>query len=292
VGALPWLHPKFTLLSLGLGFLLARQLAGGRRVLLLLAGLPLAALLLFDHYVTGLLGFDALYRRYGDEVYRGPGVFLSARMPIGLVNGLFAARDGLLVMAPVLIAGALALPLLWRRQRGWAGGLVFVFSTLWIAAAAHEGGAPGPPGRLLAPVACILGTSLAVGFSEWRSSLAFRWLAAGLALVSGAIVVNMIGHWRKEVDPYRGMFEAHTDFSRDLPDGRRNPGEIVGPKKMQRDLLRGIVLAGILGFWSSRFRPSIGEPDPWEAWRRIRNVHAGLWATLGAGAFILHALGP
>jgi hypothetical protein len=292
IGALPWLHPKFSLLGLGLIVLLASKLEAGRRPLALVAALPLLGLVLFDHYVTGLFGFDALYRRYGSALYPGLGVFLSSRVPIGLVNGLFAARDGLLVMAPVLAAGFLAAPTLFRHERPWAIRLGLVFAALWVAAAVHEGGAPGPPGRLLAPVACVLTIPLALGLRKDASSLEYRWVVGTLGLVTLAIVVNVLGHWRKEVNPYRGMFRAETDFARDLPDGRREPGEVTGPVKQTRDVLRGVFLAGVIAFWARRFRPSPGEPGLRETWRRIRNVHVSLWVTVGVTAWTLHALGP
>jgi hypothetical protein len=141
-------------------------------------------------------------------------------------------------------------------------------------------------------VACVLAVPLALGLLKGASSLEYRWVVGTLALITVAIVVSMLGHWRKEVNPYRGMFRAETDFARDLPDGRREPGEVTGRVKQTRDVLRGVVLAGLLAFWARHFRPSPGEPGLRETWLRVRNVHVGLWVTLGVGAWLLHALGP
>lgn len=88
-----------------------------RLVLATAVALPLAGLLLSQYSVTGLLRPDALYLRFGSDIYRGPQDFLSARLSAGLVNALFGGRDGLFTIAPVLLAAAFALPRLWRRDR-------------------------------------------------------------------------------------------------------------------------------------------------------------------------------
>src|SRR5438128_5254933 len=129
-------------------------------------------------------------------------------MPTGIVNALFAARDGVLVMAPVLAAGLIAVPLLWRRDSATTVRLAAVFASLWISAAVHQGGAAGPPGRLLAPVAILLAAPLAVGLVELRSYLPFRWTVAALALVTVLISLAMLRDFRRVVNPYRGVFAS------------------------------------------------------------------------------------
>jgi urea transporter len=135
---------------------------------------PLLGLLLFQHHVTGLARPDALYLVYGSEVYAGLGAILSPRLATGIVNALFAARDGLLVMAPVLIAAALALPISWRQSRRPTLALTAVFAAVWFVAAVHEGGAPGPPARLMAPAIPLLSVPVAIALRTLRPGVAYR----------------------------------------------------------------------------------------------------------------------
>jgi hypothetical protein len=297
IGGLPWLHPKFVPLAVALGLLLVIRLRSGRLALIFAAAgavLPLLGLLLFDRQVTGLLRPDAFYRRYGDEVYTGPAALVSSTMPTGLVNAVFAARDGVVVMAPILALGLIALPLLWRRDSATAWRLAAVFASLWVAAAVHSGGAAGPPGRLLSPVAVLLAAPLAAGLVALRAYLPFRWTAVALALVTSAISLAMLRDFRRVVNPYRGVFaSADVNFAQDLPDAVRGPEHLSAFSRAARDLGRGLVLAAAAGFWAWRFarvRPG-GEEDGAEAWRRIRDLHLGWWATIAVASVVLHALG-
>jgi hypothetical protein len=290
-GALVWLHPKFLLLSM---VLLVALLARLRRpALVVVAILPLLALLLFDHRVTGLLRPDALYLRYSADVYvAGASSFLSLDIIRGLLNALVSARDGLLIIAPVTIAGVLAIPLLAREQRGVALTLAAAFGSLWLAAAIHDGGAPGTPGRLMAPVACVLAVPLALGLLRLERSLEYRWTVALLAILTVLITLTMLSDWRRAVNPYRHMFTPETDFSRDLTPGPLVPED--GPAVVRRGLeiaMRSIPLA-LVGFWAwicTRLRPT--DPQPEARWRAIRNVHLAWWSTLAVGSGLLRALG-
>jgi hypothetical protein len=295
-GGLPWLHPKFLLLALVLGALLVIRLRHAHRRAALAAGaglVPVLALLLFDRQVTGLLRPDAFYRRYGDEVYTGAAALISPSTPTGLVNALFAARDGVIVMAPVLVAGLIALPLLWRRDSATAWRLAALFGSLWIAAAVHSGGAAGPPGRLMAPVAVLLAAPLAAGLVDLRSFLPFRWTAVGVALVTAAISLAMLRDFRRVVNPYRGVFaSADVNFAQDLPDAVRPPDHVPASWRTAADLGRGCVLAAVIAFWAwrlARVRPTPVD-DAATAWRRIRDLHVGWWATIATASVLLHAL--
>jgi hypothetical protein len=209
----------------------------------------------------------------------------------GLVTALFGARDGLFVMAPVLLAGALAIGAGLRHDRRATLALAVVFASLWIAAAVHEGGAPGPPGRLMAPVACVLAVFLAFGLVRLSKSLAYLLTATTLAALTLTITVAMFDDWRRTNNPYREMFAAPTrDFAKDLPDG---PGRRDAPYELHksRDRLRGVVLFLALGFWSAWF-----ARHPADAAFRREGVLArwvmAFWMTLGIVAFALWALGP
>jgi hypothetical protein len=292
-GLLPWLHPKFLLIALVLLALLARRLQAQRAALsLLLAGAAfgLITLALFDHHVTGLLLPDAFYRRYGASFYGGPASLASPLVVNGLVTALFGARDGLLVMAPGLIGGVLAAVVCWRTDRRATLELGAVFGALWVAAAVHEGGAPGPPGRLMAPVACVLAAFLAVGLARLRSSAAYRLAVIALSALSISISVAMLRDWRRTVNPYREMFTVpQRDFAKDLPDG---PGRAAAPLELHksRDRLRGALLVSVLFGWAWLFaRPPEGE-RPLEL--RLAGFCLGLWATVALLAATLSALGP
>lgn len=293
-GFLPWLHPKFLLLALAIGALLALNLRARRLPLALLvggAGIAVLALLLFDHHVTGLFTPDALYRRYGSAVYRGPSAFFSPMLANGLVTALFGARDGLLVIAPLLLAGALAIGVSLSVERRLTLALLSVFGGLWLAAAVHEGGAPGPPGRLMAPVACVLAALLAIGLARRSQSLGYALTTAALAALTLTITFAMFEDWRRTNNPYREMFASPArDFAKDLPDG---PGRPEAPYELNksRDRWRGVVLFLVLGFWSWWF-----AHHPVDAALErdlvLRRWVAAFWATLGLAAFALWALGP
>jgi hypothetical protein len=289
---LVWLHPKFLLLSMAL--LVALLVRLRRPALVAVAVLPLLALLLYDHRVTGLLRPDALYLRYSADVYvAGASSFLSLGIVRGLFNALASARDGLLIIAPVTVAGVLALPLLAREQRRIALTLAAAFGSLWLAAAVHDGSAPGTPGRLMAPVACVLAVPLALGLLRLGRSLPYRWTVALLAILTAVITLTMLNDWRRVVNPYRRMFTAEIDFSRDLPPGPPAPDDAPAALRRATEIARGVIPLALVAFWARiclRLRPT--DPQPEALWRAIRNVHLAWWSTLAVGSSLLSALGP
>lgn len=283
-GALAWLHVKLLPLGLTAAALLALRLRPRDRALLLAAVmLPLTGLLLFQYAVTGLFRPDALYLRFGSDVYRGPGDFLSAHLLGGLVNALFGPRDGAFVMAPVLLAAVLVLPRLWRRDRPTTLALGALFASLWLVAALHGGGAPGPPARLLAPVLPLVAVPLAVGLAELRGHLPFRWTVAALLLASLAMSGAMLGDWRRTVKPFRGVLSAQTDFTADLP-----AGGVSGAAT----LASGGFLVLVGAFWARRLSSDVPRPGTVaaEAWRQILAFHGAAWATVLVVSATLHGL--
>jgi hypothetical protein len=298
IGALPWLHVKFSLLAAVLLALIAWR-AGGRLRVAAVAVPPIvlgALLALYHHRITGLASPDALYRRYGTDVYTGPGAFLSPHTLRGVFITLFGAVDGLLVMAPALIAGALAVVWLFRRDPRRGAALAAVVAAVGAAAALHGGGAPGPPARLMAPVACVFGAALAVGLVSMRHWPPFRWTVFILALAGLSITVTMRADWRRAVSPYRRMFASpETDFSRLLPG-------LPGPTREARlrpDIARGVALLAVVAFWAWRAGRA-HDADAGHAprslvaarWTALRNTHLAFWATIAACTVVLSALGP
>lgn len=293
-GFLPWLHPKFLLIAAVLVALLVWRLSSTRLALGFALGgaaLVFGALLLFDHHVTGLLTPDALYQRYGSAVYRGPAAFASPLVLNGLITALFGARDGLLVMARLFVAAVLAIRVCWLSDRRSTLELSAVFASLWVAAAVHEGGAPGPPGRLMAPVACVLAAFLALGLVRLWKNLAYLLTLIVLAALTITITNGMLDDWRRTVNPYREAFGTPArDFAKDLPDG---PGRTEAPLETHksRDRLRGLCMTAILAGWATWFaRHPQGHSGRIE-WQLAYWI-AGLWGTLALAAFALWALGP
>ena len=300
IGVLPWLHVKFSLLAVVLLALIARH-AGARLRAAALAtpAVVLGALLaLYHHRITGLATPDALYRRYGTDIYSGPMDFLTADTIRGAFITLFGAVDGLFVMAPASIAGALSIVWLFRRNRpGAFAALAAVATSVAAAAAVHGGGAPGPPGRLMAPVACVFGAAIAVGLVSMREWPPFRWTLLVLALAGGSITVTMRADWRRAVSPYRRMFAApETDFSRLLPG-------MPGPTRQERlrpDIARGLALLAVAAFWAWRFSradrvrgAAHAAESPFAARATaLLHTHLAFWATLAAGTVVLSSLGP
>lgn len=293
-GFLPWLHPKFLLIAVVLVAFLAWRLRATRLTLglaLSSAALVFGTLLLFDHHVTGLFTPDALYRRYGSAVYRGPAAFASPLVLNGLITALFGARDGLLVMAPLSIAAVLAIRVCWLSDRRSTLELLAIFASLWVAAAVHEGGAPGPPGRLMAPVACVLAAFLALGLVRLAQNLAYLLTLIVLAAVTLAITGSMLDDWRRTVNPYREVFGTPArDFAKDLPDGPGRPEAPLETHK-SRDRLRGLSLIAILAGWVTWFERH-PQAHSGRIERQLTYWIAGLWGTLALAAFALSALGP
>ena len=283
-GALAWLHVKLLPLGLTAASLLALRLRPRERALLLVAvALPLTGLLLFQYAVTGLLRPDAIYLRFGSDVYRGPGDFLSAGLLGGLANALFGPRDGSFVMAPVLLSAALALPRLWRRDRATTLALGALFASLWVVAALHGGGAPGPPARLLAPVLPLLAVPLALSLVELGDYLPFRWAVVGLALASWTLSAAMLQDWRRTVKPFRGVLTPATDFTADLPGGTASGAATAASGGL-------LLLVGV--FWARRLSlvQSGGPASVANVWRRILALHAAAWATVLVVSGTLHGL--
>jgi hypothetical protein len=293
-GALVWLHPKFALLAAAAGALLAwRARRTPRRLAAIGAAwaAPVLALLLLAHHVTGLLRPDAFYVRYGSDLYSGAGDVLRVRTLMGLFNAFFAARDGLFVLAPVLMAGVFAAPWAFAAGRRRAGVVSLLFAATWLAAATHMGAAPGPPGRLMAPAAWALAAALAVGLSRPRERAGFQWCAALLLLASLAVTVSLAREWRRTVNPFRGL-APEVNFARDLPDHPRAPGE--RPYAPSWELAKGALLFALVAAGTAacaRRGPALPAADE-AAWRGALYAHLGLWAALAVAAYGLHALAP
>ncbi|MGE0454189.1 MAG: hypothetical protein AB7O37_17255 [Vicinamibacteria bacterium] len=301
-GSLVWLHPKYVPLAAVLLVLAAYRAGepGGRpdwrRCAVLVAGAapPVLARVLYDHRITGLLSPDALYRRFGSDVYSGPDSLAPWKLAAGLATGPFGHRDGLLVMAPIVIIAALALPVCWRESRRVTLSLLLAVGALWTVASVHEGGAPGPPGRLLAPVAPLAAALIARALVARCRALPFRWTFVFAALVGTGITLAQLGDWRLTVDPYRELLTPETDLVAVLPGAPASP-ELPLEARRQRDALRGLILAAVLGLAALGLDRFGSRPDPTDAWPLARRAIAFVvvfWLVLGATSGVLARLAP
>lgn len=292
-GALPWLHVKFSLLAVLALVLLLLRLGPGRLRLACtaLAALPVAALLLFDHHVTGLLRPDAFYLRAASPVYSGPGDLFGRRVLVGLGVALFGAREGLLVMAPAAAAALLAWPAAWARQRQATGTLLLLAAALWLPTGLHGGGAPGPPGRLMAPVLLLLAPILSMALPALIERRAFRFTLAALLLAGLALSVTQWASWRRMVDPWEGLFASRAeDFSRLLPDAPPTPGERLRLPSPGAELLRALVPALALAAWAAWLGRAREALAPRPALRALLAWSAAAWGTVALVTGVLGLL--
>jgi hypothetical protein len=256
-GGLFWLHPKFVALSLVLLAIgLSRPRASMRTRLLLAGAFALAAgsSLLYVHHLTGLFRPEGLYIRQAQE-YVGVPPLLSLAYVWGLANGLVGARDGILVLAPVLLLGVAALPAAIAAQRRTTLELLAMFGAVWLTAAVHSGVSLGPPARLFVPVAFapMLVLALAVRDAGLRPRVLVPVLL--LSCVSIAVTARTASSWRLSFNPYRGLFETPAcDFTRDLPSRNRPSTTAVA------DVARSVLLLGAAVALGLRWRRRTG-PD-------------------------------
>jgi hypothetical protein len=290
-GALVWLHVKFLPLGLVAVALLAWRFGRTRfaAAVVTAAALPLAAWVLFQYHVTGLVRPDASYVRYASEVWKGDPAGLTWRFVGGLSNGLFGARDGLFVMVPPALLALAGLPELWKHHRQQAIALALLFCGIWLAAALHGGGAAGPPGRLLSPAAPLLAVPMAFAVRRLLGVLAFRWSLGAGVLVSIAVIAAMAREPRLTVNPYRGI-EASADIRRDLPIGRSNPAGALADAARASILLAGGAL-WCLGLTRAGGRSSTaGPPARTRILRDAAAFQAAAWLGVSACAATLGTL--
>lgn len=219
-GGLWWIHPKFVALSLVLLAIgLVRPAASVRARFLLAGAFALAAgsSLLYVHHLTGLFRPEGLYIRQAQE-YVGVPPLVSRAYAYGLANALLGAKDGLFVLAPVLLLGVAAIPAAMVARRRTTLELLALFGAVWLTAAVHAGVSLASPARLFVPVAFAPMLVLALGFREVGPRPRVLVPLLLLSLVSIAVTARTASHWRLSLNPYRGLFPSPAhDFTRDLP---------------------------------------------------------------------------
>ena len=242
-GYLLWVHPKLTFVAAYFVVLamLRPATSRGARAAFFAGFVPVAFLaLLYCHQISGLFRPEGLYIRQAEEYVGSPNP-LSLRFAAGLVKALVGGRDGLFVFAPVLVLGFLTLDLRTRLPR-YVLELGTLFGLVWLTSAVHDGASLGSPARLMAPVAFIPALLLAQSLLADEARPRFRAAATWLFLVGLVITAEMSSDWRKNVNPYRGMFaNSATNFEPDLP------GNSFSEMAYATDLVKGaFILACVL----------------------------------------------
>jgi hypothetical protein len=217
-GYLLWIHPKLTIVAALFGVIgLARPNTSSRSKLWFAAGFFVTAFtsLLYCHHLSGLFRPEGLYIRQAEEYVGSPNP-LSLRFAAGLVKALVGGRDGLFVFAPILGLGLMTPGALKRPSRStvefWC-----LFAVVWLTSAVHDGASLGSPARLMAPVAFIPALFLSRSLRE--GAPAKVKVGAVLLFIFGSLITGaMQSDWRRNVNPYRTMFNnPATNFESSLP---------------------------------------------------------------------------
>jgi len=283
-GYLLWVHPKLTLVAALFTIMaLSRPNTPGRVKLLFAAGLGLTAFtsLLYCFHISGLFRPEGLYIRQAEEYVGSPNPF-SLRFAAGLVKGLAGGRDGLLVFAPFL---ALAFVFPWPRVRParFAIEMWSLFGVVWLTSAVHDGASLGSPARLLAPVAFVPAFYLARALRT-RPPATFKAAAALLLFLGLQITETIWNDWRRNVNPYRTMFEnPNTDFEPSLP------GNSFDDPAYWLDLEKAALLLLALLLLAAAFRRAARHPPRGFVPARFG---LGVLATVTLLAYGLDGLGP
>jgi len=217
-GYLLWIHPKLTMVAALFALIgLTRPRTSLRSKLWFAAGFSVTAFtsLLYCHHLSGLFRPEGLYIRQAEEYLGSPNPF-SLRFAAGLVKALVGGRDGLFLFAPILILGLVSVREFKRPSRStveiWA-----LFAVVWLTSAVHDGASLGSPARLMAPVAFIPALFLTRSLRD-RSPANLKAATVLLFVFGSLITFAMQSDWRRNVNPYRTMFEnPATNFESSLP---------------------------------------------------------------------------
>lgn len=283
-GYLLWVHPKLTIVA-GLFAVMAllRPATRPRSKIWFAAafGLTAFASLLYCFQISGLFRPEGLYIRQAEEYVGSPNP-LSLRFAAGLIKALVGGRDGLLLFAPILALGVMAVRVPARYARSTLE-MAALFAVVWLTSAVHDGASLGSPSRLMAPVLFVPAFLLARALRE--SAPENLKAAAVLLFVFGCQVTEtMSSDWRRNVNPYRTMFpDPATNFEPSLP------GNSFSEAAYRIDLAKGALIAVILAVTAAFLRRPARTPRPALAPARFG---AGVLVLVTTLAFGLHWLTP
>ena len=217
-GYLLWIHPKLTVVAalfLAIGLFRPDTKTSAKGWFALGFFATAFTSLLYCHHISGLFRPEGLYIRQAEEYVGSPNPF-SLRFAAGLVKALVGGRDGLLVFAPVLVLGGMALSALKRPSRSTVE-IWCLFGVVWLTSAVHDGASLGSPARLMAPVVFVPALFLTLAL-RGRAPASFKATTVLLFVFGGQITDTMSSDWRRNVNPYRTMFaNSATNFEPSLP---------------------------------------------------------------------------
>jgi hypothetical protein len=203
LGLLPWLHPKYLVLSgaLLLCLMLTRGRALGTATYVGAAAVVLVSVI--GHAVLSYRWYGAALPGAGILVTRGTsprdwvpsivGHFLVTPW-VGLLGVLLDQQSGLLLASPVYLLSIPGLVLLWRRARALALAAGMVFASIYLLAGSFGVWYGGycSPARLLTPSVPVLALGLASVLEEGDAVIRKLFLAlASISVVHAALMMTL-----------------------------------------------------------------------------------------------------
>jgi hypothetical protein len=175
VAVLPWLHPKFTVLALGL--LGAAVVAHRRRDVIKSLGVATGS------FVASIVGVAFLTHAWYHSWIPGAQISLGGHsswaqlltknfhVTAGYAGMLFDQQSGLLFASPVYVLAVAGILLLWRRERSLAIICALVVAAVYLPAASWSiwYGGYASPARLLTPLLPVLAVGIASALDGWET---------------------------------------------------------------------------------------------------------------------------
>lgn len=191
VGTLPFFHMKFSVLALVLWLGLGWRHRGHHRVrdlrVATFAGVCLgaAALATYFYVTTGSVDPTASYGR--QRIFLG-------EIPVGLLGLFFDQEFGLLIYAPVYLAGLAGWIALVRREPFFGVGAFLVLASVGLVGAAHPlwSGGNSVPARFLFPALPLLALGVGALWSWERKVGISAWIPSLLVVSSCVSVFTVI----------------------------------------------------------------------------------------------------
>lgn len=262
--ALPWLHPRFSVLAGTIGLVFAFRAMGAanrRAAFAAFAAVPaVSALGWFGYYLT-IYGSPNPSVAYGHYTQMAV-----ANLWRGVPGLLFDQQFGLLAAAPVYVVAAAGLVAWLRRQPRLAAEWVLIVAPYALVTAAYHmwWGGHSSPARFLGSVMLACALPLAVAWRETRNA-ATRSMQLGLlacSLVGAATLVwveqgRLIFNVRDGLAQWAVWSTRSVDLARGLPSWfRTDPAVALAGAGLWTALLTGAWV--LVRFATARRHPGVG----------------------------------